>query len=293
MDETAWQEAVIAALGVHDWVRMETGDDLDYVGPVAARVAARHGPVYPANAHLHEPLAAEAAGGALLTGIGGDQLFGGWRWARAASVLGRRSAPTPRDVARIAYARAPVRVRGRVAARRAPASERPWLTRAAERRFARAFAVERASEPPTWSPRVHWQAARRSLTLSCQSLDAIGRFHDCTMVHPFLDPIVLGAVGAAAHPHGFDRRAAALAALFPGLRPTVLAARTDKASFRGVFSREPSLAAAAQWQGEGVDPALVDVAALQGIWRTRVPLRSALILQQLALHTPDRRATPR
>lgn len=291
--ETPWQEAVVAELGLQDWVRMETGDELDYVGPVAARVAALHGPVYPANAHLHEPLAAEAAGGALLTGIGGDQIFGHWQWSRAADVLGRRARPTPRDAVRVAHARAPVSLRQGVARRRAHTADRPWLTPAADRQFARAFAAERAAEPSTWGARVHWQAARRYLALSLDALTAIGSAHDCVLVHPLLDPAVLDAVATAGDPWGFARRADALPALFPTLKPQAVAGRLDKATFRDVFTRAPSRDAASRWAGEGVDPALVDVPTLQEIWRDRVPLRSALILQQFALQHRSGPVTPR
>ena len=55
-------------------------DELDFVGPIAAEGLRRHGVLFPANAHMIVPLAREARGGSLLTGVGGDDTFGQWPW---------------------------------------------------------------------------------------------------------------------------------------------------------------------------------------------------------------------
>ena len=75
-EESACQEAVVAALGITDWIRLAADDDLDFVGPVATGVLRRHGLLHPANAYFHAPLLSQAAGGTLLTGVGGDQVLG-------------------------------------------------------------------------------------------------------------------------------------------------------------------------------------------------------------------------
>lgn len=292
-DETRWQEAVVAELGLHDWVRMETGEALDWVGPVAAAVAARHGAVYPANAHLHDPLAAEASGGSLLTGLGGDQLFSTWRWGRAADVLARRVRPTPRDAIHVALSRAPRTVRRRAAARHPAPTRLPWLTPAAETHLARRLAADAAAEPAGWRARIAWQTERRDLRAGLACIDAIGAAHDCLVAHPLVDPEVTHAIGAAGHPHGFAGRGAALDALFPALRPRSVANRRTKAAFDDVFSRDASRTAAARWSGEAVDPALVDPERLRETWRNGVPIRSALILQQFALQGRSTPVTPR
>ena len=95
-DESAWQEQVVAGLGLTDWERLDADGELDLTGPIAARVLARHGLRHPANAFLHEPLLARAAPGTLLTGFGGDQILGLWRGRGVTDVLARRRRPTPR-----------------------------------------------------------------------------------------------------------------------------------------------------------------------------------------------------
>ncbi len=59
--ESEWQESVVAHLGLQDWIRLETTDELDCVGPVASASLARHGLLWPSNAHFHAPLFAARA----------------------------------------------------------------------------------------------------------------------------------------------------------------------------------------------------------------------------------------
>ncbi|HET8757872.1 MAG TPA: asparagine synthase-related protein, partial [Solirubrobacteraceae bacterium] len=106
-DEARWQELVVAHLGLDDWSRLTFADELDVVGPVAAGVLRRHGLLWPFNAHFHVPMLDAARGGALLTGIGGDELFGAATSPRAAAVLGARVRPVARDVRRVALYLAP------------------------------------------------------------------------------------------------------------------------------------------------------------------------------------------
>jgi asparagine synthase (glutamine-hydrolysing) len=72
-DEAAWQEQVIAQLGLEDWMRIELASELDAIGSVATAVIERHGLLWPCNTYFHEPIFEAAAGGSVLTGIGGDE----------------------------------------------------------------------------------------------------------------------------------------------------------------------------------------------------------------------------
>jgi asparagine synthase (glutamine-hydrolysing) len=55
-DESEWQERVLAHLGLGDWIRVEVRDELDAVGPYAARALERHGLLWPFNVHFHAPM---------------------------------------------------------------------------------------------------------------------------------------------------------------------------------------------------------------------------------------------
>ena len=93
-EETAWQEVVLRHLGLDDWIRLQIGEELDLLGPLATRGLRRHGLLYPANAHVVVPMAEHAVGGHLLTGVGGDDVFGNWPWHDLASVIAGRARPS-------------------------------------------------------------------------------------------------------------------------------------------------------------------------------------------------------
>src|SRR5207248_611012 len=113
-DETAWQERVIAHLGLSEWERVEVTDELDFLGPAACEGLASMGLLWPPNTHYHVPIFDRASGGSVMTGFDGDGLFSSWRWERAQAVLHRISPAHPRDVLRIGLAIAPTAVRSRV-----------------------------------------------------------------------------------------------------------------------------------------------------------------------------------
>ena len=93
-DETEWQELVLGHLGIRDPDVIELRDELDALGPTASAILDRRGVRWPGNAYLHEPVLERASGGSLLTGLGGDELFGsGHRptcgWCERAGVRNR------------------------------------------------------------------------------------------------------------------------------------------------------------------------------------------------------------
>jgi Asparagine synthase len=166
-DESAWQEAVVRALGVTDWVRLVAGDDLDFVGPVAASVLRRHGLLYPANAYFHAPLLQQAAGGTLLTGVGGDQVLG-----------------------RLRRRRRPSRWPGRAE----PGLLFGWLRSAAARRVRYGLRREQRARPARYEGRLRWAWDRRDLELTRLSLAILGRDTGPDVVHPLLDRGFLAAL---------------------------------------------------------------------------------------------------
>ncbi|MDP9453288.1 MAG: asparagine synthase-related protein, partial [Actinomycetota bacterium] len=115
-EESVWQERVIRHLALDDWARIEVDDEHDYLGPVAQPVLRRHGVLWPPYFHSYQPLMALAPGGVFMTGMGGDNLFAGWRWGRLEPVRRRTVRPSMGDLARLALIASPQFVR-RVAAR--------------------------------------------------------------------------------------------------------------------------------------------------------------------------------
>ncbi len=278
--ESAWQELVVGHLGLGDWEVVELGGELDHLGELASGLLRRHGLLWPANAHFHEPLFARAAGGSLLTGLDGDGLLGsGWAAARAA--LTRPGAVDPRDVLRASLAVAPARLRA-ARRRRRPLQGLSWLRPFAADHARRALADEAASEPIRWDRRVRWYARRRYLRLGVHSLGLLAGAHDTRVSHPLLERGFLAALAAEGGRGGLGPRDRAMRYLFGDLLPDPLLARRTKAEFGAIFWGERARAFAAAWDGGGIDPELVDAEELRAVWAQENPPLNAATLMQAA-----------
>ncbi|WP_405432585.1 asparagine synthase-related protein [Micromonospora sp. NBC_00617] len=274
-EESPWQDRVIAELGLAaQWQILQAGDDLDLVGPVAHRLLSRYGQVHPPNRHLHLPIVELARGGALLTGVGGDQILAGWR-------------------------RRPGSVRARLGRLRARWRHRkpdpfPWLRPEVARQMSRAFRVEQRAEPHRLAGRIAWHLRRRDLTMTRASLAAVAADHAVLAVTPLLDD---GFAAALAAHHGGLRapsRRELLAAITDAALPPLIIAPRRKATFDEVFFRAPTREVVRAWDGGGVDESLVDVAALRREWSGwPINPRTAALVQQvwLADRSAPRRQT--
>lgn len=280
-DEGEWQGLVVSSLGLTEWVRLELTDELDAIGPVAVRGLRRHGLLWPFNAHFHAPLLDEATGGSLLTGIGGDELFGVPRFARAYDVVSGRIRPRPRDLMRVALWASPLPLRRALIARRMPV-KLPWLRPAAHAHFARLWAADQAAEPARLAPRVRRLQAGRPFRVGLASLDRLAQDAGASIAHPLADPGFGLAVAAAAPGRGFEWRGAAIRELFSDLLPVELLSRTTKACFDSAFWGPNSRAFALSWDGEGVDPSVVDVERMRTIWAQPLPDPHTYLLLQAA-----------
>ncbi len=283
-EESRWQERTIAALQVADWERRTASGELDLVGPIAQRVLARHGLLHPANAYLHEPLLERAAGGTLLTGIGGDQVLGLWRGRALADVFARRRRPPRRLPLMLVRAFTPSAVVAARERRRAPAW--PWLRPPARRQATRVLARERAAEPIAWAPHLRWQLSRRDTMIFGATLHRLAEGAGAAVVNPLLEPQFVAALARAGGRLGYGDRSATLAALFGEVLPRALLDRRDKAIFDEVFWGEATRTLTRSWDGAAVDEELVDRDALRAEWSTGEPnVRTALLVQQVWLNT--------
>ena len=281
-DEANWQELVVGHLGLDDWMRIDHTDALDIVGPVATQALARHGLLWPFNAHFHVPLLEAAEGGTLLTGIGGDELFGSSRWARAMSVALLRESPRPRDLPRLALLAAPRPLRRAAIVSRSPQDLFPWLTAPARREFARACAADEASEPVGVPARIRKLRGRRWAQVGLRSLELLARDAGANVHHPMLAREFGATVAAAGGRLGFGDRTTALLTLFGDLLPRELLSRASKARFEGAFWACHSRELADVWDGEGIEPSIVDPDALRAAWSAPEPDAHTYLLLQAA-----------
>ncbi len=284
--EDAWQEALVARLRLPEWVRLDLTTEVDLLGPSARAVIARHGVLWPANAHFHEPVAALARGGAVLTGFGGDEMMSpGWVWDRAGWVLTGALRPSRRDLAHAAASLAPAGVRRLALARRRRARERPppapWLTPAAAAAGAHLERLDEVEEPVRFDAAVlrsWWPSRYRSTVV--ESLGLVAGGHGAAAAHPFTDAGFLRALAAHRGRAAARSRTLAMRELFADVLPEEVVARRGKATFDGAFWGPEARAFAAGWSGAGADPRWVDVEALRRTWAGGAPdARSYPLLQ--------------
>ena len=281
-DESEWQQRVVSHLALEEWVRLEHGADLDCVGPVARDVLTRHGLLWPFNAYFHVPLFRLAAGGSLLTGIGGDELLSRSTWARVVDVLQGRARPQPRDLLRAGLAFAPRSVRRRVLGRRL--QRYPWLRPDAQREFRDAWVEQSAREPVGWVAHLDWVRRLRYLRVGVTSLQILAAHDDVVISHPFLESSFSDAIATLPPRERFGTRGDAMRMFFADLLPGDVLARPVKTGFDTVFWNDASRRFAATWDGRGVDLALVDPDALAAEWSNDEPdPRSFLLLQAVWL----------
>ncbi|HYI38590.1 MAG TPA: asparagine synthase-related protein [Thermoleophilaceae bacterium] len=280
-DEGEWQELVIGRLGLDDWELLEWDDEMDIIGPLAAAVLGRHGQVMPFNAHFMAPMLERARGGSLVTGVGGDELFGpvdrpvlaGLRYARRRPgrsdlrPLARELAPRSRRIARVVSTH-PFREFGWI---------RPEVRRLLAEDFARAYAM-----PLRWDGSIDQMWRSRYVQCSRATLAAIAADHDADLRVPFMDPVVLADIAGHAGAAGLGKRESSLPALAGELLPPELFERRTKASFDAAFFHRHARAFAASWDGTGVDPSLVDPELLHAEWLAPRPSANTFSLMQQA-----------
>lgn len=279
--EDDWQERVIGHLGIPDWERIPLSGELDSVGPVAQAVLRRHGLLWPFNAHFHVPVLERAAGGSLLTGIGGDELFGSQVWSAARAVLsGRRLLRARRSLA-VGAALAPLPMRRWALARRHQVRW-PWLRPAVDAQINRTLADWDARTPVSWHRGVAWWWRSRYRSVLAASMGALAADARTHLVNPFLEPSVVGAVARRFGARGPTDRSRAMQVLFADLLPDEVLARRSKAHFDQAFFGDHSRAFVSAWSGGDVDTSLVDPDRLAQQWRSEDPdPRSFLLLQSV------------
>jgi asparagine synthetase B (glutamine-hydrolysing) len=281
-DERSWQEQIVKLLGLPDWQRLDFGEELHILGPVARGLVRRHGVVFPPNSYLHVPLLEPARGGVLLTGIGGDEIVGGVRWSRTAAVLEGRRFPRPRDVLGIGFALTPTMIRHTLS-RRALRGIAPWLRPRAHRRALNELASHWGAEPITWPDRLRWWLEAPYIQAAQNTFDVLAADARSSVLHPLLDRRFVATVARLSPDDRWTTRTAGMRALFADLLPDDVLRRRGKASFTHIFSPDPRLELVRRWSGEGIDEELVDPATLRRTWTAeQVDPGSIPLLQHVA-----------
>lgn len=285
-DESDWQELVIRHLGLTDWVRLHLHDDCDLLGPYASRLLRAHGPYWPAAAHTIIPVLEVARGGTVLTGEGGDEVFG----IRRATPLRHLVSGASRRAAALQalpWTVGPRSVRARWLTRVLQAeTPDPWLTREGQREVARLTTNQELDEPLSWRASTRQLADRRSWVHGAATLDRVALAYDVSLHHPLLEPSFLDALASSGTLVGPVSRPEAMRALFAHVLPDTVVRRRSKATFNTALFTEKSRRFAEQWTGSGVDLRLIDVEGLHAAWSNSPPNgRTFALLQSAWLNT--------
>ena len=283
--ESEWQERVIAQLGINDWVRVELAGGLDVVGAEAQRGLIEHGPLFPANAHLLTPMLEHAAGGTIVSGLGGDELFGLWQRRRLANVAARRERPSIRDAARLVGAVAPPRLRLTAVRRRERPATIPYLRADAQARLNERMWLQRAHATLRWDHHVLSVPNAYSLRAAVRDIGRVAALGDVEYRAPLLTAGLTESLAAAGGWRGFGGRSETLRALFSNLLSEDVLSRRSKATFSHAFFTDQTRRFAQEWSGDGLDESVVDPVVLRRTWsKPVVDFRSALLLQSAWCH---------
>jgi hypothetical protein len=282
-EESEWQEQVIRFTGVQDWERVDMVD-VDLLGHSGREELGRLGLVYPANAFVHAPIAERAAGGTLVTGVGGDEaMTASARWVRLNRVMAGQARPGRRVLKDAAAAFLPASLR-KVAVRRREHFDPvvPWLRPEPARAIRRQWEKEVFGSPVRFDRLIEAFYGSRSRKLGLQTLDVLARSRDARSVHPFGDARFLSAMARHYSRVGPLSRGHAMHDLFADVLPAEVLQRRGKASFNKAFWGPRTRSFVAGWDGRGVDSSLVDVDALTRIWRGPADDYRSYMLLQLA-----------
>ena len=281
--ETEWQTMVIRHLEVEDWICIEMSDRCDLIGTYARRVLLRHGLVWPFAAYTNLPVFEVARGGAVLTGEGGDSVFGAHRAAVARHLISGSARQRVRAARLLPALAGPKAVRQRLLRRKLyRANTSTWLRPHAHAEVLDRLASDEVDQPWPWDNAVRWHPMRRSWKAGAVTIRALADENDVAVSHPLLDHGFLAAVASAVHRHGPMSRAEIMTGLFGDLLPAPTLSRNTKATFNTTVVGSASRQFIDAWHGNGVDPMLVSPEALQREWQSSRPHAASFGLLQAA-----------
>ena len=277
-DEDEWQQLVVRHLGLRDWIRADRNAQCDLIGPAAQSILGRYGVTWPPTIASNLPLWQEASGHVMLTGEGGDGVFGSHRITEALSWL-RRPTASPSAILRSLRAVAPRELR-----RRAISGQMgfPWLTPAAREAVFAVLGPSVLDEPLHAHRAMVDEVCAKAITVGLHNMSVVAHDHGTSLFHPLADPRFLSALAPVIGRFGFPDASGLIAALFCDLLPRATIERRTKATFNHAYFGPRSRNFAEEWDGGGVDEELVDGRALRAHWRGDQPVLMSYMLLQSA-----------
>jgi hypothetical protein len=221
-----------------------------------------------------------AAGGSLLTGNCGDELFSPWGWLRIARLRRGRTPPTRTDLKPLALSFLP-RTARRFAYGRLSGFGPPWLTAGAACALRRRFGAE-LRFAGTWRAELELYLSSRFREVAADTFRRLAADAETMLVEPFFEARYVRAVGHHPPREGFKSRSEATQVHFGKLLGDGFFQRSDKAVFIDVSAGASSRAFAETWDGSGVDPSIADAEVVRAVWKSERPSMQSLTMLQAA-----------
>jgi hypothetical protein len=277
--EDEWQELVVRHLQINEWHRIEYTDEFDILGPTATESLRQHGVLWPPTIHTKALVWRAAGKGTVVSGQGGDEIFGSRRLTPLAGLLAGNVHPRRQAATLALKTLAPRSIRKAIAAKDLNMGDkRVWLRNGVRERFQTMLVQDQVNEPLRWDRSTRRHPYRRADSIGLHNLKLSAASQRVMYLAPFLEPDFTKALALRGGRLGFPGRSAAMRALFSHLLPLELLERTGKAEFTGTFLRGFSRHFMDNWTGEGVDRELVDPALLRREWRKAQPSTATLPL---------------
>ena len=279
-DESAYQEAMVAHLGLRDWVVRRPDGAADLLGDANRRLLDEHGVVWPPTLGSRQPLLQELRGALVLSGEGGDEVLG---MRRLSPLLVLAPAVRARQHRRDAVSFA-TQVLGSWARSRvgAEGAGLPWLRGATHARIAGELRRDRRAEPLSPGRSASgYLLRRRSTVVGVHNLTVQAAEHDVEWFAPLLDRTFVASLEAGLPWHEYRGRNYLLNRHFADLLPQVIRSRRTKASFNAEGFGADARSFVAEWRGDGL-PADVDVVWLEREWQRTSPHAGTAMLLQAA-----------
>ena len=283
-EESEWQERVLRHLRITEWERLVYAEgEADLIGPTAVESLRQIGLVWPPALHTKERVWKAGHGGFLLTGEGGDEIFGRRRITPITGLLRRHGGSRRRALGRAVRDLSPRPLRQRSTAYEIrQKTSLTWLTPLAQASLRELLVSDAMAEPLPWRDSIVSLLRRRGARTGLHNLAAAAAAFNTTVVDPLLDPGFVFALAQLGGFLGFSSRSEATMALFGHLLPEAVIRRHEKVYFNRVLFSESSKRFAASWEGDGVDTDLVIPERLRIVWESDQPHAASAALLQAA-----------
>lgn len=295
-EETEWQELVVRHVGVGDWEKLDIGNAHDVLSPAARELLLDEGLCFPASLSAKTVINTRAAGGTVMSGEGGDEIFG-----RRRSTVFKKVVKDPamlrkrrglREAALYLGPQASRSYTWRRALGNGLSSPLSYLKKDVFEGLIARLAAHQTSEPFDNSKSLAWHLRRKLIVRHQESLTALALRDNARHFDPFLDPRFVAAYARQVRPFGLLSRTHAMRFLFADMLPDSVLTRESKAVFNRAMLTDVARDFALNWKGGGINTDYVDVDALRAAWLSDWPPVQSFCLMQQAWLSENQGSAP-